>query len=182
MDAAELIRQTVTVQDVARQYGLTPNRAGFIKCPFHTEHTASLKLYPGGRGWHCFGCGRGGSVIDFVKEYQGVGFLDALQRIDAMFGLGLPLRKKADYRERERLRRQFSGQLRKAQEQTRERQRTEREYDALLNEYVRLDLIRTYLRPQKPEDLEDSLYAYAVGRLPVIEYKLDTLEVGQCRT
>lgn len=57
------------MDEVARHYGFEPNRAGFMRCPFHQgDHTASLKIYAGDRGWHCFGCNSGGSVIDFVMR------------------------------------------------------------------------------------------------------------------
>lgn len=39
--------------------------SGFIRCPLHEERTPSFKAYNDPeRGWHCFGCGRGGTVYD----------------------------------------------------------------------------------------------------------------------
>ena len=71
--AAEVIKDTVSMRDVAGMLGFTPGRGGFMVCPFHGDHDASLKIYDtkgGHSGWHCFGCGRGGSVIDFVMESE----------------------------------------------------------------------------------------------------------------
>ena len=67
---AEIIKQSLSMQEVAEKYGFYPNRAGFIQCPFHTgDHTASLKVYPEkGGGFYCFGCKAHGSVIDFVMR------------------------------------------------------------------------------------------------------------------
>ena len=61
-----------------------------MKCPFHTgDHTASLKLYDGEGGFHCFGCGAHGSVIDFVMRLFDLNFRQAVLRINADFHLGL---------------------------------------------------------------------------------------------
>ena len=80
------VRERLDMDTVARHYGYQPNRAGFIHCPFHPgDRTASLKLYPGSRGWHCFGCNRGGSVIDFVALDLGLAPLDAVRRLNEDF-------------------------------------------------------------------------------------------------
>lgn len=91
MPAAE-IRRLVTARQAAEYYGFRPNRAGFICCPFHSEKTASLKLFPDG-GWKCFGCGAGGSVIDFVMQLFDLSFPQAIVRIDSDFRLGLTGRR-----------------------------------------------------------------------------------------
>lgn len=87
------IKESVTAEQVAVKYGFEPNRAGYISCPFHTEKTASLKLYPDSGGWHCFGCGRGGSIVDFVMELFSISFPQALLRLNEDFGLGLTGRR-----------------------------------------------------------------------------------------
>lgn len=88
------LKERLTAEQVARRYGYEPNRAGFISCPFHSgDRTASLKLYPGAGGWHCFGCGKGGSIIDFAMELFGISFPQALLRLNDDFGLGLTSRR-----------------------------------------------------------------------------------------
>lgn len=87
---ASQIKGVLTADQVVRFYGFLPGRAGFMPCPFHQgDHTASLKLYSGDGGWHCFGCGKGGSVIDFVMELFGVSFRQAVLRLNNDFSLGL---------------------------------------------------------------------------------------------
>ena len=81
------IKKSVSVSEAARGYGYTPNRAGFICCPFHLEKTPSLKLYD--QTYHCFGCGAHGSVIDFVGELFSLSPLDAAKKLNADFGLHL---------------------------------------------------------------------------------------------
>lgn len=68
-------------------YGLKPNRAGFLACPFHGDTDPSLKIYSDGGGWHCFGCGAGSSVIDFVMQMENCSFQDACKAISERAGL-----------------------------------------------------------------------------------------------
>ena len=86
--AAQVIRDSVTMDQILSLYGYT-TKHGFMRCPFHGEKTASLKVYQGTGGWHCYGCGRGGSVIDFVKEHENCDFRTAVHAIDNALNLGL---------------------------------------------------------------------------------------------
>lgn len=88
--AARRVKELVRLTDVLARYNLTPNRAGFLHCPFHSgDRDASLKIYPDTDSWYCFGCGEGGDVIDFVARMERCGFADALKRLNADFCLGL---------------------------------------------------------------------------------------------
>lgn len=88
--AKEIINQTVSALDYAKMIGMPVNRAGFTRCPFHPDKDASLKLYPGSRGWHCFGCGAGGDVIQLAKQYYSLSFPDAISRIADDTGITIP--------------------------------------------------------------------------------------------
>jgi len=79
---AKQINQTISMQDVANRYGIETNRAGFTACPFHSDKTASLKIYSDiGKGFYCFGCNRGGDVIKFVMLLFNINFVQAITRI-----------------------------------------------------------------------------------------------------
>lgn len=88
-DIWQEIRQRVSCLDVAPVYGYHPNTGGFILCPFHHEQTGSCKLYPGDGGYHCFGCGAHGDVIDFVSRVAGLSRIDAARELDRQYSLGL---------------------------------------------------------------------------------------------
>lgn len=123
MDKAREIKSRVSVSAVVNRYGYNVNREGFMQCPFHQgDRTASLKIYPGERGWHCFGCNRNGSVIDFVMEHDGLNFSDACKKIDSMFSLGL-------YRELSfsEYRKQQREETQRAEQRRREQQESERD-------------------------------------------------------
>ncbi|MBI3577016.1 DNA primase [Candidatus Gottesmanbacteria bacterium] len=61
-------------------------------CPFHSEKTPSFIVSPERQTWHCFGCGKGGSVIDFVMEYEHVDFVEALETLAEKAGVKLERR------------------------------------------------------------------------------------------
>ena len=86
--AAQTIRDSVTMDQVLSLYGYRPKH-GFICCPFHGEKAPSLKIYKETGGWHCYGCERGGSVIDFVMEHENCNFPTAVRAIDGALHLGL---------------------------------------------------------------------------------------------
>lgn len=99
MDVAKEIRERVSIMEVLSYYNLRPNRNGFINCPFHAgDRDASLKVYKDNT-WHCFGCHKYGSVIDFVMETERMDFRQACAHLDRMFNLCL-IADKMDERQR----------------------------------------------------------------------------------
>src|SRR5258708_8427761 len=52
-------------------------------CPFHRDDRPSLIVYPQTGSFHCFGCGAGGDVIEFVRRAEGLDFRDAIARLAA---------------------------------------------------------------------------------------------------
>jgi hypothetical protein len=127
MHIAEQIKSVLTVPQVARFYSYEPNRAGFIKCPFHgggQEHTASCKLYA--HWFKCQACPATGTVIDFAMLLFGISFSVACVRLNADFGLGLSS-DRPDPRELEKLRRRAR--------EARERQAAEARRQADVEEY-----------------------------------------------
>lgn len=82
---ADIIRRDNTIDAVASRMGVALRKDGKewkACCCFHAEDTPSFTIFPGRFGFqrfHCFGCGVGGDVIDFVREHQGVGFAEACE-------------------------------------------------------------------------------------------------------
>lgn len=90
-ELARQLKERLTARQVVELYGFHPDRSGYIQCPFHTgDNHGSLKVYDGNKtGWHCFGCGAGGSVIDFVMQLFDISFAQACLKLNCDFGLGL---------------------------------------------------------------------------------------------
>ncbi|MGO8765218.1 MAG: DNA primase [Limisphaerales bacterium] len=79
----ERIRGASDIVDVIGSY-LPLKKAGgnfTALCPFHKEKTPSFNVNPHKQIFHCFGCHKGGDVFAFVKEYENIGFVDAVRRL-----------------------------------------------------------------------------------------------------
>src|SRR5690606_7730432 len=48
-------------------------------CPFHADKTPSFVVTPHKGLWHCFGCGAGGTVLDFLMKSQGISVKHAIE-------------------------------------------------------------------------------------------------------
>jgi DNA primase len=58
-------------------------------CPFHNEKTPSFSVNPERGFFHCFGCGAGGTVFDFITRIEGLTFPEALQSLAKRYGVTL---------------------------------------------------------------------------------------------
>jgi DNA primase len=79
----ERIRAASDIVDVIGSY-IPLKRAGAnftALCPFHREKTPSFNVNSHRQIFHCFGCHKGGDVFTFVKEYENIGFADAVRRL-----------------------------------------------------------------------------------------------------
>jgi len=79
----EQIRAASDIVDIIGSYlPLKKNGANFTAlCPFHKEKSPSFNVNAQKQIYHCFGCGKGGDVFEFVKEYESIGFMDAVRRL-----------------------------------------------------------------------------------------------------
>ncbi len=59
-------------------------------CPFHQEKTPSFYVVPGKGFYHCFGCGKGGNVINFIMEHERFDYPGALRYLAAKAGITIP--------------------------------------------------------------------------------------------
>ena len=59
-------------------------------CPFHEEKTPSFTVSQNKQFYYCFGCGASGTVITFIMEYNGLGFVEALEDLAGRYGLEIP--------------------------------------------------------------------------------------------
>ena len=168
MDMAAEIKRLLPARQVAEFYGFQPDRSSFIKCPFHTgDHTASLKLYDGEGGFHCFGCGAHGSVIDFVMRLFDLNFRQAVLRINSDFRLGLTS-SKPNRAERSKV-------LEARREDPRRKDQPHANPNFTPPDHPHWREAEDVFVPvvQGEKAYYHPLYAEAVKRLPYIEYWLD---------
>lgn len=59
-------------------------------CPFHSEKTPSFSVSPNKQIYYCFGCGKGGGVINFIMEIEGLPFPDAVRLLAGRLGMEVP--------------------------------------------------------------------------------------------
>lgn len=95
------------IDEVVGQY-VQLKRSGtnyFGLCPFHGEKTASFSVAPNKQMYYCFGCHKGGGVINFIMEIEGLSYPDAVHFLARRVNLEVPQDEKyqSQYKEQERL-------------------------------------------------------------------------------
>jgi len=81
-EMVDRIKREISVQRLVEARGIQLKRAGknlVGLCPFHQEQNPSLTITPSTNKWRCFGCGKGGTVIDWVMHTEGISVSHALQ-------------------------------------------------------------------------------------------------------
>lgn len=88
----ETVRERSRIEDVVSSY-VTLRRSGSGSmtglCPFHDEKTPSFHVTPARGYYHCFGCGEGGDVIDFICKINNVSFTEAVEYLADRAGVQL---------------------------------------------------------------------------------------------
>ncbi len=101
----EKVREATDIVDLVSEY-LTLKKKGknFLGlCPFHQEKTPSFSVSPEKGVYHCFGCGKGGDVFNFVMEVEHFSFPEALRYLARKANINLPEKRdkqEPDYYER----------------------------------------------------------------------------------
>lgn len=81
-DVVEVVDSRVRLKKAGRNYQAC--------CPFHNEKSPSFTVAPDKQFYHCFGCGAHGNALDFLMEYDGLEFPDAVEELASMLGLEVP--------------------------------------------------------------------------------------------
>lgn len=91
MQPSDEIKQKLDIVDIIKEY-IPLQQAGMnfrACCPFHREKTPSFMVSPDKQIYHCFGCGKGGDLISFVMDMEGVDFVEALRILAPKAGVTL---------------------------------------------------------------------------------------------
>ncbi len=152
----EHIRAASDIVDVIGSYlPLKKNGANFTAlCPFHKEKSPSFNVNPHKQIFHCFGCHKGGDVFTFVRDYENIGFMDAVRRLAERAKIPLEFENTPGAQES----RHLKDQLLEIHEQL-----TQRWQNCLANEAAG-QLARDYLA--KRGVAEDAIKLFRIGAAP----------------
>jgi DNA primase len=88
----EIVRERTDLAKLVSQY-LSLKKTGHDSlsglCPFHQEKTASFSVSPAKQVFYCFGCGKGGDAIAFLRELEHLSFAEAVERLALQAGITL---------------------------------------------------------------------------------------------
>ena len=88
----EQVLERADIVDVIREY-VTLKKAGVNykgRCPFHNDKTPSFVVSPIKGICKCFACGKGGNVIWFLQEHEGMNYIEAVRYLGEKFGVAVP--------------------------------------------------------------------------------------------
>ena len=83
------IKQQLSILEVLGHYGLSPDRNGHLKCPFHDDKTPSFQVYPKTGTWTCFSgnCPAGsGDQVDFIMKHERTSKHEAIMKAKDLLG------------------------------------------------------------------------------------------------
>ena len=126
----EAVKERTDIVALVGQY-LTLKKSGHDSltglCPFHQEKTGSFSVSPSKQVFYCFGCGKGGDAITFLRELEHLSYVEAIERLAGVAGVSLRFegdspaerrkaeRRKALYRANEQAAELFVAMLRDGQ-------------------------------------------------------------------
>ena len=88
-ESIEKVLEATDIVDLIGSY-IQVKKAGSsfrANCPFHHEKTPSFYITPSTQRFHCFGCGKGGDAISFVREHENLPFMDAVRKLASRAGI-----------------------------------------------------------------------------------------------
>ncbi len=85
------IKESNDIVDVIGSYIplIRKGNAIMARCPFHEEKTPSFRINEAGQYFKCFGCGKGGNVITFVRDYEHISFMEAVEKLANRAGISI---------------------------------------------------------------------------------------------
>lgn len=95
-------RERVSAKAAAQYYGMNFDHSGRCCCPFHNDRHPSMSFKNG--YFRCWSCNLTGDCIDFTGRLLGLNPIGAIERLNADFSLGLPLRRKPTLEDTQRAR------------------------------------------------------------------------------
>jgi len=94
-DFIDRVRDSNDIVEVIREYFPLKKSGQNYRalCPFHNEKTPSFFISPSKQIYHCFGCGEGGNVFNFVMKIENISFYEAVKKLAERAGITVPRTK-----------------------------------------------------------------------------------------
>lgn len=142
-----------------------------IPCPIHNGKDYNLRFSD--NLYHCFVCGDGGDVIRFVQHIFNLDFNATIEKINVDFNLQLPISGKLTMRDMREARKQAIIITAERLQKEAQKKAMETRYNALCDEYARLDKNRIIYAPKDPDEEPHPLYMEAIQNIERQQYLID---------
>ena len=163
----DAVKSSVSTQEAAERYGISVNRYGMCRCPFHKDRNPSMKV---DKRFHCFGCQADGDVISFTSRLFGFNRKAAAYKLASDFGI------RADSRVSKVI--PFK---RPVTEETATEHRAAHYFRELSDYRNRLVQWRDDYAPKSPDEDFHPRFVEALMNLPTVENNLDILWSGDIK-
>ena len=166
MNVFTAVKETISTRQAAEFYGITVKRNGMARCPFHDDHTPSMKV---DARFHCFGCGADGDVIDFAARFFNLNKKEAAEKLARDFGVAY------DHKVSCQKARSGKSDAQKYKDAERYCFRVLSDYFQFLKEW------ETKYAPVSPDDEWHPLFVEALEMKAYVEYVLDLFIKGSLK-
>jgi len=113
----EVVEEIISRSDIVSvvgqyvQFTKSSGQNQFGLCPFHSEDTPSFSVSVNKQIYYCFGCHKGGNVVNFIMEIEHLSYIEALKFLAEKAGVTIPEPDDANYRKEEQLRKRLKEVL-----------------------------------------------------------------------
>ncbi len=170
MSIFDQIKDQISAKDAATRYGIHINRNGMARCPFHDDHTPSMKI---DQRFHCFGCQASGDVITLTARLFNLSNIDAAKKLIEDFSL--PIRTDHTHSDKVSLQ---AVPMRPPDLETQYRKTLDRAFSVYHNYFGLLKRWKSQYAPLHPSEIPDPRYTEAIQNIDRINYILSVLSEG----
>ena len=113
----EVVEEIISRSDIVSvvgqyvQFTKSSGQNQFGLCPFHSEDTPSFSVSVNKQIYYCFGCHKGGNVVNFIMEIEHLSYVEALKFLAEKAGVTIPESNDANYRKEEQFRKRIKEVL-----------------------------------------------------------------------
>ena len=91
-DFLQRVKESNDIYDIMSSYvPLKKTGSDYVcNCPFHSEKTPSCHIYMSTQSFYCFGCGAAGDVINFIRLYEHLDYIESVKFLAQRAGIPMP--------------------------------------------------------------------------------------------